>query len=173
MATLAQIFDRFNRPDTGVVDGAPETAPDYQEAFRLRMFPNEDVYFFVKRIDNTGVVRQSDPRSRRTCWNVIGASCAVAVFLTGLLLPSVQSLMAGYRIEALRQEKRQLENQRAILELQEAKLLTTDRLQKLADMQQFVDAANPHKVVYLDAAPDGVLAKANQPAVAPAAEEKR
>jgi hypothetical protein len=170
MATLAQIFDRFYKP---AEDGPQPAAPDYSEAFRLRMFPNEDVYFFVKRIDNSGVVRQSDPRTRRACWHLIGASCAVAVFLTGLLLPSVQSVLAGYRIEALRQEKRLLENQRSVLDLQEAKLLTTDHLQQLADMQKFVDASNPHETVYLDAAADATMAKANQPAIAAPAEVKR
>ena|SRR5579884_2140466 len=172
MATLAQIFDRFYKPAPGLASGEPD-APDYSEAFRLRMFPNEDVYFFVKKIDNSGVVRQSDPRTRRACWHVIGASVAVAVFLSGLLLPSVQGLMAGYRIEALRQEKRQLENERSMLEVQEAKLLTTDHLQHLADAQQFVDSANLHKTVYLDPSPDGVLAKASQPAVSAAQTEEK
>jgi hypothetical protein len=172
MATLAQIFDRFYKPAPGLANGEPD-APDYSEAFRLRMFPNEDVYFFVKKIDNSGVVRQSDPRTRRACWRVIGASVAVAVFLSGLLLPSVQGLMAGYRIETLRAEKRQLENERSLLEVREAKLLTTDRLQHLADTQQFVDSANLHKTVYLDASPDGVLARANQPAAVAAPVEAK
>lgn len=162
MATLAQIFDRFN---TRMAEDAPLVGvADASETYRLRMFPNEDVYFFVKRIDNSGLVRESDPKSRRTCWGVIGASCAVAVFLTGLLLPSVQGLLAGYKIEALRAERHRLQQERSVLEYQETKLLTTEHLSALARQQEFVDASTPQKIVYLDAKPDGTMAKMTTPA---------
>jgi hypothetical protein len=159
MATLAQIFDRFNTRTPGE---APQlAAADNSEAFRLRMFPNEDVYFFVKRIDNSRIVRESDPKARRTCWSVIGGACAVAVFLTGLLLPSVQSLLAGYKIEALRETKHRLELESANLEYQETTLLTTTRLHELAEKQKFVDGSTPQKFIYLDARSDGTLARVN------------
>lgn len=166
MATLAQIFDRFN---TRMLEQAPPMAvADPSEAFRLRMFPNEDVYFFVKKIDNSGVVRESDPKARRTCWGVIGASCAVAVFLTGLLLPSVQGLLAGYKIEALRAERHRLQQERSVLDFQETKLLTTEHLSELARQQEFVDASTPQKIVYLDGKPDGTMARVTVPAGADA-----
>ena len=49
--------------------------------------------------------------------------------------------MAGYKIEALRQERQRLELDRAALELAEAKLLSPARLEQLARMQRFVDPA--------------------------------
>lgn len=158
MATLAQQFhDRLNRRPQDEVRNAP--AADPREVFRLRRFPNEDVHFFVKRIDNSRVVRDSDPRSRRRCWSMIASACAVSVFLTGLFLPSVQSLLAGYSIESLRQEKQRLERERTSLDFAETKLLTIEHLHELADRQKFVDSSAPQRFIYLDAGADGTLAK--------------
>ena len=58
--------------------------------------------------------------------------------------------MAGYKMEALRQERQRLELDRASLELEETKLLSPARLEELARMQRFVDPA-PEAVVYLEA----------------------
>jgi hypothetical protein len=173
MATLANdIFDRFHaRPSHDATNAAAHAAVANPEgAFRLRMFPNEDVYFFIKRIDNSLVIRESDPKTRRTCWSVIGSSCAVAVFLTGLLLPSLQGLLAGYRIESLRQDKHRLELERATLEFQETKLLTTEHLNELAEKQKFVDPSTPQQLFYLEGKPDGTLAQAT---AAPAVDKQR
>lgn len=160
MATLAQIFDRLN---TKPLEEAPQAAAvDHSEAFRLRMFPNEDVYFFVKRIDNSRIAREADPKARRTAWSLIGGSCAIAVFLSGLLLPAVQGRLAGYQIETLRQQKHQLEQERATLEYQETKLLTAEHLSSLAEKQKFVDASTPQKFIYLDAKPDSAMASVNE-----------
>lgn len=156
MATLAQIFDRFTIPRTQ--EDTAELVRESHDAFRLRRFPNEDIYFFVKRIDNSRVVREVDPKTRRLCWRVIGGSCAAAVFFSGLLLPGVYGLLAGYKLETLRQQKQKLEIQRAALELEETQLLSPARLEQLARMQQFVDPT-PQRVVYLDGKPEGTLAQ--------------
>lgn len=169
MATLAQqFFDRMNTKAPEEIPSAP--AADPREAFRLRRFPNEDVHFFVKRIDNSRVVRESDPRSRRRCWSMIASACAVAVFLTGLFLPSVQGLLAGYTIESLRQEKMRLERERTALDFAETKLLTIERLHTLAERQKFVDSNAPQRFIFLDGSSEGTLAKVNQ---APAADAKQ
>ncbi len=62
---------------------------------------------------------------------------------------ALNRLMAGYKMEALRQERQRLELDRASLELAETKLLSPARLEELARMQRFVDPA-PEAVVYLD-----------------------
>ena len=157
MATLAQIYDRFT-PARGVAEAAPELGYQEHDVFRLRMFPNEHVYLHVKKIDHSHVVREADPKTRRMCWRVFGASCAVAVFLTGLLLPGVYGLLAGYQIEALRVQRQALERDRAALDLEETRLLSPARLEELARMQQFVDGS-PQKVIYLEGKPEGTLAK--------------
>jgi hypothetical protein len=119
------------------------------DPFEVPPFPNEDVYLYVKRIDNSQVLRESDPAARKICWRLIGSSFAIAVVVIGLLLPTLYGLIAGYRMEALRQERQRLELDRSSLELSEAKLLSPARLEELAKMQQFIDPA-PQKVVYLD-----------------------
>ena len=149
MATLATILDRFT-PAKSFEQSAPRASVlEEVDPFEVPPFPNEDVYLYVKRIDNSQVLRESDPAARRVCWRLIGSSFAIAVVVIGLLLPTLYGLIAGYRMEALRQERQRLELDRASLELSEAKLLSPARLEELAKIQQFIDPA-PQKVVYLD-----------------------
>ena len=158
MATLATIMDRFTAA-RAVTEETPRMRALDEDPYAIPRFPNEDVYLYVKRIDNSRVVREADPAARKVCWRIIGSSFAFAVLVIGLLLPSLNSLMAGYKLEALRQERQRLELDRAALELQETKLLSPARLEELARMQRFVDPA-PEAVVYLDTKPDRpILAK--------------
>jgi hypothetical protein len=115
----------------------------------LRAFANEDILFYVKRIDNGGVVRQADPGSRARCLRVAGSVFGAAVLLIFVLLPSAYGLLAGYKIQSLREESERLSAARASLELQESQLLSPARMEELAREQQFVDPA-PQNVVYLD-----------------------
>ena len=62
MATLANIFNRFTVAGAAEADNSRAAAAS--EDYRLRALPNEDVYFFVKRIDNSRVIRQADPEDR-------------------------------------------------------------------------------------------------------------
>jgi hypothetical protein len=157
MATLATILDRFVAKSLDA--GAPRARVlEEADPFEVPAFPNEDVYLYVKRINNSRVVRESDPAARTVCWRLIGSSFAVAMVVIGLLLPALYGLIAGYRMEALRQERQRLELDRASLELAEAKLLSPERLAELARMQQFVDPA-PQKVVYLEGKSDQKLAQ--------------
>src|ERR1700685_3812639 len=157
MATLATMLDRFTtHQDPG--GARPRILAD-EDPFEVPRFPNEDVYLYVKHIDNSRIFREVDPGARKACWRLIGSSFAFAVLVIGLLLPSVNSLMAGYRMEALRQERQRLELDRASLELAETKLVSPARLEELARMQRFVDPA-PEAVVYLEGnKSDAILAK--------------
>jgi hypothetical protein len=136
----SRLFDRVeNSEPERVVDGST----------RVRSFANEDIYFFVKRIDNTGVVREADPQARGTCWKLIGSVVAAVILLVGVLLPGAYSLLAGYQIQALRQESQRLVTEQASLELEEAQLVSPARMEELAKEQQFIDPP-AQKVVYLD-----------------------
>ncbi len=158
MATLATILDRFITAK-GLEQAAPRTRVlEQEDPFQVPTFPNEDVYFYIKRIDNSHVLREVDPAARRAQWKLIGSSLTIAALVICLLLPGLYSLVAGYRLEALRQEKDRLMLDRATLEYQESKLLDPARLEELAKLQQFVDPA-PTKVVYLDEKSDQVLAQ--------------
>jgi hypothetical protein len=145
MATIATMYNRlvargFERADEGRI---PE------RSIRLRAFANEDIHFFVKRIDNTRVVREADPRARGTCWKLFGSVVAAVVLVIGVLLPSAYGLLAGYQIQSLRKDAQRLSTEQTSLELQEAQLLSPARMEELARMQQFIDPA-PQKVVYLE-----------------------
>jgi hypothetical protein len=123
----------------------------------LRAFANEDIYFFVKRIDNTRVVREADPQARGTCWKLIGSVVSAVVLLIFVLLPSAYGLLAGYQIQTLRQDSERLATEQASLELTEAKLLSPARMEELARLQQFIDPP-AQKVVYLENAQAGTVA---------------
>jgi cell division protein FtsL len=143
MASLATLYNRMAGANAFV---AAQTAED---PFALRAIANEDIFFFVKDIDNSRVVRESDPQARTACWKLILSAGAAAVLLIGVLLPSAYGLLAGYQIQSLRAEQQRLTTERSALELEEAKLLSPARLEELARIQSFVDPG-PQKVVYLD-----------------------
>jgi len=158
MATLATILDRFTTPHELAAHTRPRVL-HHEDPFAVPAFPNEDVYLYVKPIDNSRVMREADPAARRACWRVIASSFAFAAVVIALLLPSLNGLMAGYKMEALRQERQRLELDRASLELAETKLLSPARMEELARTQRFVDPA-PEAVVYLDSdKSDRILAK--------------
>lgn len=147
MATLANIVHRFVAP-SGIQESEASSTTQPDDFFRLREFPNERIHLYVKRIDNTRVVRQSDPHARGACWRMIGGACVGALLLIGLLLPSAWSLLAGYQIQNLRQEQERLQNELSVLDLEEARLLNPERLEELARIQRFIDP-EPGKLIYL------------------------
>jgi hypothetical protein len=157
MATLATFFDRFTAVKISEQFAPQARFLEPDDPFEVPLFPNEDVYFYVKGIVNSGVVRVADPAARKVCWRMIGYSFVLAILVISLLLPTLYQLMAGYRMEALRQEKERLELSRAALELEETKLVSPARLEELARMQRFVDPA-PDSVVYLEGKSDSILA---------------
>ena len=146
MATLDNVWGRMSAAPRAEVKQPVRRADPHA---RIRAFANEDILFYVKRIDNSGVVRQADPGARARCMKMAGSVFAAAVLLIFILLPSAYGLLAGYRIQSLKQESDRLEAARATLELQESQLLSPARMEELAREQQFVDPA-PQKVVYLD-----------------------
>jgi hypothetical protein len=123
----------------------------------LRAFANDDIFLFVKRIDNSKIVREADPKARGTCWKLIGSVVTAVMLLISVLLPSAYGLMAGYQIQSLRQEGERLATEQSSLELSEAQLLSPARMEELARMQQFIDPP-AQKVVYLENAQAGTVA---------------
>lgn len=156
MATLATWFDRFLAPVARPQDasaGDRSRAGGYSEPaagnpYRVRSYPNEDVYFWVKRIDNSRVLRQSDPQARQACWRMVSIACLALFLLGGVMLPKVYGVLAGYQIDSMAREREQLNNERQLLEADEARLLNPARLEELARIQQFVDPS-PEKVIQL------------------------
>src|SRR5690242_21795181 len=112
MATLATVCSRIFIRGT---ERSTAAAGSYRaaRAVPVRAFANEDIYFFVKRIDNSRVVRQTDPQAGGVCWKMIGSVGAAALLLIGVLLPSAYGLLAGYQIQSLRGEAQRLASEQA------------------------------------------------------------
>jgi len=128
-----------------------------RNGFELRALPHEDVFFFCKKIDNSRLVRQADPRAGSACWTVIGAACLVMAFLTGVLAPNIANTVAGYKLEALRAEAQTYADEKRTLELQEAQLLSQEHLDKLAQGKNLV-TPTAGQVVHLENKGDGKVA---------------
>jgi len=122
---------------------------DGSRRHRLRPIPNEDLYLFVKAIDNSRVVRQADPQARWSVVKFIGSSFGVALLLVVVMLPHAWGLMANYQVEALRQEQRRLVEERDALEVEEASLTSTERLLEWARQRNF-DLPASQDEVYVD-----------------------
>lgn len=129
MASLATFVNRF----VGIreLTEAQPAAWARTESPRLRPIANEDVYLFVKRIDNTAVVRAVDPvaRGMRTR-TVVVAFIAVLLVIAGLV-PAAYGTMAGFTLQSLRQEQQRLKEQERQLDLQEQALMNPAVLKEL------------------------------------------
>jgi hypothetical protein len=149
MATLAWFFRRV----------APAPAPETgaYDPYRLRQLPHQDVYFFSKKIDNSRVAREADPQDRRACRAAVGGACAVLTLLGLILAPNAANTLAGYRLEALRAEQRQLVEQSRALAVQEAELLSPGNLERLAADRGLM-APKAGQVVHLDPQNEGSVA---------------
>ena len=154
MATLATALDKLFETQ----NNRAGTARRMEASEPVRAFANEDIFFHVKRIDNSRVVRAADPQARQACWKMVGSVVAAAVLLIAVLLPGAYSLLAGFQVQALRAEAHRLVNEQASLELREAQLLSPARMEELARDQQFVDPPS-QKVVYLDGQGDAQVAQ--------------
>jgi len=122
------------------------------DSYLLRALPNEDIYFHVKRVDNSRIMREPDPRAKAECWSSIGAVCAVAAVLITSLAPGVAGITAGYQIQALKQERQHLLDERRGLEVQEARLRGSQRLRQLAKDQN-MGSPNADQMVRLNPGP--------------------
>src|ERR1035437_8326841 len=151
MATLPAFF-RSTSETGSLSHNKPERDP-----FQLRALPQEDVFFHCKKIDNSRLVREHDPQARGACWSAIGTAGVLLAVLTSVLVPNVASTLAGYQLEALRGEERQLLDEKRTLEIQEAELLSPQRLEKLAEGQNLVTPSSS-QVVRLNTKGDGAVA---------------
>jgi len=137
MATLPAFWKRVEatRPEETVTPAQSRTERD---TYQLRALPQDDVFFFCKKIDNSRLVREADPRGRHADWSAIGVASLAVLILAGVLVPGAMSTISGYRLESLRAEERRLTDESRALDLQEAELLSPDRLDKLARDQNMV-----------------------------------
>jgi hypothetical protein len=124
---------------------------------KLLPLPNEHIYLYRKAIDNSRVVRQADPRARAICWRRIATTTAGTLLLVALLWPGMYGMLAGYQIESLKAQQQRLIAEKTTLAVEEARLLSPERLEESAQAQQFIEPA-PDQVVFLHPQSDGSLA---------------
>ncbi len=147
MATLATFL---RRNDAIAIAAQRRDAVRVQsDPFQLRALPNDDIYFYSKKIDNSRVIRQADPGARGECWSAVGAAGILLVLGGSIIAPHVGSVLAGYKLEALKQERQTLIDQKRDLEVKEAGLLSPERLNALAQARKLTSPASD-QVIHLD-----------------------
>jgi hypothetical protein len=165
MASLATFVNRFVGVRTA--EGVPAAVWTRTEAPRLRPIANEDVYLFVKRIDNSGVIRAADPVARRARGRSAATGLLAAMLVIAGLAPAAYNTMSGFQIQNLRKEQDRLKQEQAKLDLDEAKLLSPARLDQLAKTLRLVEPV-PQNVQYLDAKTRNADARNHLPLVSTA-----
>jgi hypothetical protein len=165
MATLATLLRRSNA--VAITAERRETVRAEADPFRLRALPNDHIYFYAKKIDNSRVVRQADPAARSECWSAVGAAAVLLMLGASIVAPQVGSVLAGYKLESLKQERQTLLDEKRDLEVTEAGLLSPERLNDLARVRNLTTPA-PGQVVHLDTATTDASFARNQPPAASA-----
>jgi cell division protein FtsL len=119
---------------------------------RARRGPTPEV-FFVKRFDNSRLVKAADPQRVKEMRTF---ACAMALLFGLIMMYGWQHLSAieyGYRIESEKQQFQQLEEQNRQLRLTEAQLGDPARIDHMA-RRLGLSAPRPGQVVRPDAAVD-------------------
>lgn len=147
MASLATFVNRF--VGAGELADAPPAVWTRTDTPRLRPLANEDVYLFVKRIDNTAVVRAADPAARTARGRSMVTGFIAAMLVIAGLVPTAYNTTAGFSVQHLQAEQSRLKEEKAKLDAAEAKLVSMDRLQQLAKVLKMA-APTPLQVETLE-----------------------
>jgi hypothetical protein len=104
----------------------------------LNGLPNDDVYFFCKRIDNSRLVRQAGTQ-RKGEWTAIAGVCAAAVLVGGAMIaPGVAAVLDSYKIQELKHEQEMLRIELRKVDVAEERMLNAPRLDALAPEHHLV-----------------------------------
>ncbi|WP_180538706.1 hypothetical protein [Nevskia soli] len=136
---MATIATTLRRPDLLAAETTAEN--EIADSYRLRGLPGDNLYLFSKRIDNSRLVREANPKTRGDCWNTIATACVLAAMVGTAVSPRVASVLTGYQTEKLKSENRELNEQRRAREIAEARLLTPSRLDQLANARSLAAPA--------------------------------
>ena len=160
MATLATIWKRSNAMAAVTNSGISASDP-----YVLRGLPNDGVFFYSKKIDNSRLIRQADPGASDECWSAVGAGALLLMLGVSIVAPHVALVRAGYQLEAAKAERQTLLDQRRELEVREAGLLSPGRLNNIAKERNLTSPMSS-QVFHLDGQnPPGNLASNQTPTV--------
>lgn len=118
------------------------------ENFRLRNWPNEDLLFSVKNIDNSRVAPKADRKDRSASWRVLFGFSGMVALLVAVLLPSAYSLTAGYKLQELKRKHGELRALSANLDVEIARRTSPASLEQYA-VRGHMEPPSVKKVVFL------------------------
>lgn len=127
------------------------------DRYHLRPMPNEDIHVFVKKIDNTRVVREQDPKANASAWKTISMAGVFALMVVGLIVPIANSYLAGYTVTEIETQNSQLQSQLARLSARESALTSSEALARAAKNQRYIDPT-PETMVVLNETRSGAVA---------------
>lgn len=153
MATLAWLFEN---KVSGTVSRTSRTR-QAQDRYHLRPMPNEDIHVFVKKIDNTRVVREQDPKANASAWKTISVACLGALIVIGMIIPIANSYLAGYAVTEIEKQNNQMKAELARLSVRESELTSLEALARAAKNQTFLDPT-PESMVVLNQPRSGAVA---------------
>ena len=87
------------------------------DRYCLRALPNEDVFLYSKRIDNSRVVRERRTTARRRMVRDRHGMRLLPLLFMGSLTPRVANIFAGYQLESLKQEQQRLLDEQRELDI--------------------------------------------------------
>jgi hypothetical protein len=157
MATLPKVFRRTEAAPAAPEEARRAGARGERDKYLLRPLPQENLYFHLKRIDNSRLVREDDPKARGACWSAIAVAAAVLMLVTATVAPIAGNMLAGYKVQELNKEQLRLMDERRGVELKLAGLLSQENLEKLARDHSLVPPG-PGQVIHLDNRPDSSVA---------------
>ncbi len=119
------------------------------------------VFFTVKQIDNSRLVRRMAPNRMRECARLVllGGSIAFCAFLYAW--QHFETIQLRYQLESLRGERSQAAELNQELKLEVAGLRSPGRIDIIARRQLGLTAPVPGQVAPMDLPPGAVLAEAH------------
>jgi hypothetical protein len=95
----------------------------------------EDVYFFIKELDNTHIRRQSDPADKAMWARLVGAGLLGLMLVIVTFAPRPLLRHSGYRLETLHQRHQALASIQGQLMVRQEMLSDLRRVAELAGRQ--------------------------------------
>lgn len=141
MATAAN----WQREEVSFQEQAHTGWRESTDKYRLRPVPNEDVYFYSKRVDNTRLVRPVNKAARRQEVTVMAGGVVMLLLVVGLTMPYLLNVMAGTQIQKLRAEHERLLAVHADLSVREQEVMNPEHMKELAKKQRMVEL-NPNQI---------------------------
>jgi len=142
------------------------TPVDLRSAVRRSVAGITPEFYFQKTIDNSRLVKISDPQRRREIRMFSASVAALFLLMMFYAWQHFSSIEYGYKIEAQKSERERLVEMNRTLKLEEASLRDPGRIDVLA-RRMGLESPQPGQVVHLDADEAGaaVIAQATPVAV--------